>query len=77
MINATDGQEIDISGRPWRFAQELGFFAEPGDSVKLVGFYEGEEFEVGLIDNVSSGQSVSIRDENGRPMWAGRGRNGL
>jgi hypothetical protein len=40
----------------------------------LVGFYEGDDFEVGQIDNATNGQTVLVRDENGRPLWAGRGR---
>lgn len=74
MVETSDGQEIVVDGRPWRFAQESGFWSEAGEDVTLVGFYENEEFEVGQI---STGKAtVLLRDENGRPGWAGRGRRG-
>ena len=77
IVRTTGGEEIEVTGRSWRFAQEQGFTAHADDKLTLVGFYEGDEFEVGLIDDLSSGQSVALRDENGRPMWAGRGGRGL
>ena len=75
MIVRTDaGQEILVDGRAWRFAQESGFMAQAGDQVSLTGFYEDGDFEVGQIDDLTSGKTLSLRDENGRPLWAGRGR---
>jgi hypothetical protein len=74
IVNTTDGQQILVDGRAWRFAQEQAFMAQVGDSVNLTGFYEDGDFEVGQIDDLSSGKSVSLRDESGRPLWAGRGR---
>ena len=73
-VQADDGILMVVGHRPWSFAQEQDFSAQAGDEVTLTGFYEGEEFEVGRIENVTSGQSVLLRDENGRPMWAGRGQ---
>jgi hypothetical protein len=81
VVQTAEG-EITVENRPWWFAQESGFGAQVGDQVTLTGFYEdgdpstgsGQSFEVGQIDDTTSGQTVSIRDENGRPGWAGRGR---
>jgi hypothetical protein len=42
--------------------------------VKLVGFYENDELQIAHLTNTNSGQMVLLRDENGRPMWAGQGR---
>ena len=75
VIETQDGQEIEITGRPWRFAQEIGFWANVGDGLTLTGFFEGDEFEVALIAG-SNGQAAVLRDQNGRPMWAGGGRRG-
>jgi hypothetical protein len=77
IIQTSAGEEVEVTGRSWRFAQEQGFTAQADDVLTLVGFYEGDEFEVGRMDHLSSGQSVVLRDENGRPMWAGRGGRGL
>jgi hypothetical protein len=72
----TSGDEIIVEGRPWSFAQEQGFSTQTGEELTLTGFFEGEDFEVGQIENVSTGQTVVLRDESGRPMWAGRGSRG-
>ncbi len=81
VVQAPEGQEIAVEGRAWSFAQEQGFSAEPGDRVTLLGFYEddpststGQRFEVGHMTNHRTGQVVAIREENGRPLWAGTGR---
>jgi hypothetical protein len=92
VLKATSGEEIVVEGRPWQFAQEQGCSAQAGDQMTLTGFYEegepstglgqssvypaGQHFEVSRIENISSGQVILIRDEDGRPLWAGRGRRG-
>jgi hypothetical protein len=73
VVQTTGGEQVLMDGRPWRFAQEAGFSAQAGDQLVLVGFYEDGDFEVGQIENLASGQVVPIRDEDGRPLWAGRG----
>jgi hypothetical protein len=76
VVETDSGEQVVMENRPWWFAQEQAFSAQPGDSVTVIGFYEDGEFEVGQIDNLSTGQTVTIRDESGRPLWAGRGRRG-
>jgi hypothetical protein len=76
VVQTVSGEQVTIENRPWRFAQEQGFSAQVSDQVTLIGFYEGDDFEVGQIDDTTNGQTVLVRDENGRPLWAGRGRRG-
>jgi len=77
IVTISAGEQIEISGRAWSYAQEQGFSANAGDALQLTGFYDsGELFETGAIANQTSGQTVALRDENGRPRWAGRGRRG-
>ena len=84
VVQTTDGQEILVDGRPWQFTQEQGFSVQVGDQVTLIGFYEdadpltgsGHSFEMGQIQNASTGQTVVIREDSGRPLWAGGGRRG-
>jgi hypothetical protein len=76
VVQTAHGEEIVVEGRSWRFAQELTFSAGVGDQVTLLGFYEDGDFEVGHIADATNGRSVSLREESGRPMWAGRGRGG-
>ena len=75
-VQMDNGELVEMIGRPWTFAQEQGFAASEGDRVTLTGFYEDGEFEVGQLENEASGLLVPIRDENGRPLWAGGGRRG-
>jgi len=73
-LSLSDNSELLVEGRAWSFAQESGFGTSVSNNLQLSGFYEGEDFEVGSIHDLSSGQTVLLRDENGRPMWAGNGR---
>lgn len=75
IVGLDSGESITVEGRPWRFAQEQGFTAAVGDNVILTGFYDDELFEVGQLTNASSDQITYIREDNGRPLWAGGGRS--
>lgn len=77
LVDIGAGDPLEITGRAWKYAQEMGFTTTAGDQLELLGFYEGEDFEVGGIDDITTGLSVALREENGRPLWAGgRGRRG-
>ncbi len=75
LVKLDDGSSVEIVDRAWRFALQSGFDAHPGDALTLVGFYENEDFEVVKLTNQSTGQTTVVRDESGRPLWAGRGRS--
>jgi hypothetical protein len=51
-----------------------GFALEIGDEVSVLGFYEDGEFKAGTVENLTTGETIMLRDEAGRPMWAGNGR---
>ncbi len=76
VVTLADGGLLSVEGRAWTFAQEQGFSCLAGDPLLLRGFYEGESFEVGHLENLSRGQAVALREEGGRPLWAGRGWQG-
>jgi hypothetical protein len=73
IVQIDGGGEVLMEGRAWRYLQEQGFQVEVGQRLSLTGFYENDDFEVGAVENLSTGQSLSIRDTSGRPLWAGRG----
>lgn len=73
-IRTTVGEVIPFEGRPLSFALEQGFSLEVGDAVALAGFDEDGEFKISQV--TSNGASITLRDANGRPGWAGRGRQG-
>lgn len=63
-------------GRPG-FADEQNVQFNPGDTVTIQGFDSPQgNFAAGTITNETTGQSLMLRDPNGRPLWAGPGRNG-
>ena len=77
VITLEDGSQLEVANRPWSFAQEAGAVFTSGDSVRLTGFYDSSGiFEVATLENQTSGLTLAIRDESGRPGWAGRGRGG-
>ena len=75
VIRLNSGELVTIEGRPWSFAQQQGFSAAVGDEVALTGFFEGENFEAGQLTNITNNLVIDIRQENGRPLWAGGSRN--
>jgi hypothetical protein len=75
-VTTMEGETVTVENRAWAFAQEEGFSVQSGDRVRLTGFYEDGDLEVGTIENLSTGTRVQLREENGRPLWAGRGRRG-
>jgi hypothetical protein len=72
-VRLEDGNLLEVSRRAWWYAQDQGFSASIGDQLTLTGFIEGDEFETTELENLTTGFSVSIRDENGKPLWAGKG----
>ena len=71
VVTTESGEEVEIAGRPWRFAQEAGFSVQTGNQVELSGFYEDDIYEVAAINNLTSDANVQLRDETGRPLWVG------
>lgn len=74
-IQTADGEMVVHLGPEWYWDAE-GIGLSAGDQVQVTGFYEGDEFEVAGVENTTTGESVTLRDDSGRPMWAGRGRQG-
>lgn len=72
-IETTETNLIVHLGPEWHWESE-GIALEMGDEVNVSGFYESDTFEVGSIENLSTGESVTLRDEAGHPLWAGGGR---
>lgn len=55
-------------------AYRESFALQVGDEVAVTGFYEDGEFKAGTVENLTTGETIVLRDETGRPMWAGQGR---
>lgn len=74
-IKTVTAGSLEIEGRSWRFIRELGYIPVEGNEVVVQGFYENGEFEVSTIQDLTTELIIKIRDEYGRPMWGGGGRN--
>ncbi len=62
-------------GQP-RFWQAQGVTLAAGDEISVLGFWQGTQFQLGEITKLATGERIMLRDPNGRPLWAGAGRNG-
>jgi hypothetical protein len=76
-IETDDGESIIIDGRAWSYAQELGFAIQQEEHVQFEGFYEDGEYKVSWIKNLDTGETIILRDDTGRPVWAGNGKGNL
>jgi hypothetical protein len=73
-VKMVDGQDVLIENRAWWYAQQVGFLVDIGDQVNLSGFNDVDgTFEVSQIINLTKEITVDIRDDSGRPYWAGGG----
>jgi len=74
VLQTAQGEQLTAGlGKP-SYWESQGLALQPGDEVQIRGFWEDGEFEVGRLTLVATGQTVVIRDETGRPQWAGGGR---
>jgi len=74
VLVVSTGETIVLDGRAWSFAQQAGFSMQAGEQVSLTGLYEEGEFEIGMVEDLTSKQSIQLREQSGRPAWAGNGR---
>jgi len=70
-IQTTEGEVLVGMGQS---AYWESFALEVGEEIAVIGFYEDGEFKAGTIENLTTGEMLVLRDENGRPMWSGQGR---
>ena len=70
-IQTAEGQVLIGMGQS---AYREGFELEVGDEITVLGFHEDGEFKAGTVENLTTGETIVLRDETGRPMWAGQGR---
>jgi hypothetical protein len=73
VILLDDGTTFVLDGRELYFLNDAGFVLNVDDEVTIVGFYDDGIFETGQV-TTSSG-SISIREDDGTPLWAGGGVN--
>jgi hypothetical protein len=73
---ADDGTSLALQmGRP-DFWQSQGISLAAGDPVEVLGFWSAGEFVAGDIRKTATGETIMLRDPNGRQLWGGPGRGG-
>ena len=72
-IGLENGELVSFQAGQPRFFAGQGVTFQVGDVVEVVGFYDGSQFVAGEITRIESGETVMLRDPNGRPLWAGPG----
>ena len=70
-IQTAEGQVLVGMGQS---AYWENFALEVGDEITVLGFHEDGEFKAGTVENLTTGETIVLRDETGRPMWSGQGR---
>jgi hypothetical protein len=72
-VKTTDGEVVVGLGQE-QYRQDAGFAVALGDTVSIRGYLEDGEFKAGSIENMTTEESLALRLETGRPLWAGNGR---
>ena len=75
---ADDGQEIPAEVGNISDVEQLGLDLQVGDQVSVVGFWDPNGgFALKSLTLDETGQTFDLRDEYGRPQWAGgKGQGG-
>jgi len=68
----SNGQSVAAQLGNLSYVANLGLELQEGQQVSLTGYYDPSgSLAVGQITLIDSGQTYTLRDDLGRPMWAG------
>jgi uncharacterized protein YdeI (BOF family) len=70
-IRTDDGEEMEMGLGPWGYWLGHGIALSPNDKVEIRGFVSNGEFEPAEIHNLTTGESITLRDADGAPLWRG------
>ncbi|MBC8262771.1 MAG: hypothetical protein H8E47_01420 [Anaerolineales bacterium] len=73
VIEMSDGKKLTVGTGPMYMASQ-GFILQAGEPVQVLGYWEDNEFKATQVTCLTDGQTITLRDELGRPAWAGAGR---
>lgn len=74
-VDTTERGQLNLGLGPSGYAGQQGVNFAAGEPVTVLGF-DGQNgvFQAGEITNDATGQTLYLRDPNGRPLWAGQGQ---
>ncbi len=73
VIMTGSGEEVVIGTGPG-YLEDQGLTLQAGESVQVQGYWKDGEFKAAQVNRLQDGQTVTLRDEVGRPAWAGSSR---
>ena len=73
LVVRTKSGDLLVGLGPAHYREQAGFTVRIGDELEVSGFDDAEEFKAATIQNLTTGASIVLRDDGGRPMWAGQG----
>ncbi len=76
VIEMSDGKKLTVGTGPMYMASQ-GFILQVGEPVQALGYWEDHEFKAAQVTRLTDGQTITLRDEMGRPAWAGAGRRAM
>lgn len=76
VIEMSDGKKLTVGTGPMYMASQ-GFILQAGEPVQVLGYWDDHEFKAARVTRLTDGQTIILRDEMGRPEWAGAGRRAV
>lgn len=74
VVEIDGGETVQVGLGPSHYRDAQGFVLNVDDQVRISGYWEDGEFKAGEVENLTSGETIVLRDAYGRPLWSGRGR---
>lgn len=67
------GQAMDVGPGPSTYSETLDLALSVGDQISATDFHEDGRLQVMDLTNNTTAQRAILRDDTGRPAWAGPG----
>jgi hypothetical protein len=74
LVIKNDSDEEVAAGTGPGYVEDQGFRLQAGERVQIQGYWEDGEFKAAQVTRLRDGETIALRDEIGRPAWAGAGR---
>ena len=73
VVSTAHGQELVVGTGPG-YMETQGFTLQVGEQVQVQGYWEDDELKAGQVTRLRDDQTITLRDQDGHPMWAGSGK---
>lgn len=76
IIETYEGETVVVGTGPG-YMEDQGFALQLGEQVQVRGYWEDDEFKAAQVTRLQDGQTITLRDQGGRPAWAGSGKGAI